>query len=30
LAKNCRLHVSKCGNLGSEYTEKSKPWYNIF
>lgn len=21
LAKNCRLNVSKCGNLGSEYTE---------
>ncbi len=25
LAKNCRLNVSKCGNFGSEYTEKIKP-----
>lgn len=25
LARNCRLNVSKCGNLGSEYTEKIKP-----
>ena len=24
LAKNCRLNVSKCGNFGSEYTEKIK------
>ena len=24
LAKNCRLNVSKCGNLGSEYTEKTQ------
>ena len=22
LAKNCRLNVSKCGNLGSEYEDK--------
>jgi len=22
LAKNCRLNISKCGNFGSEYTEK--------
>ena len=22
LARNCRLNVSKCGNFGSEYTEK--------
>ena len=25
LASNCRLNVSKCGNFGSEYTEKIKP-----
>jgi hypothetical protein len=24
LAINCRLNVSKCGNYGSEYTEKIK------
>jgi len=24
LAKNCRLNVEKCGNLGSEYMEKIK------
>ena len=24
LARNCRLNISKCGNLGSEYIEKTK------